>query len=110
MNKLKEIRKSRKLTQNDVAKMLNIAQGTYSNWEQGKYEPDQESLKKLSEIYRVSIDYLLGIEKEPQAEASDSFLRKAIEQSGLIDYKLNDKEITILRGTLQGILESRKKK
>lgn len=111
MNRLKEARLERKLSQKEVAKLLNVSQATYSNWENAKFDSNQASLKKLAEIYDVSIDYLLGAEKkEPQAKASDSFLKKAIEQAGLTDYKLTEKEMTILRGTLQGILNSRNQK
>lgn len=58
-NKLKELRTSKKLTQEEIAKLLNVAQGSYSNYEKNKREPDYETLKKIATFYKVSIDYLL---------------------------------------------------
>jgi transcriptional regulator with XRE-family HTH domain len=40
--------------------MLNIAQNTLSYWEGGKTEPNGDALIKLSEIFGVTTDYLLG--------------------------------------------------
>lgn len=67
-NRLKLLRKQRGLLQKDVAEHLNVAISTYSYWENGKFEPDQESLSKLADFFGVSADYLLGRdEKSPLA-------------------------------------------
>lgn len=60
MTRLKELRKERGLLQKDIANYLQIAVSTYSYWEQGTYEPDNQSLNKLAEYFDVSVDYLLG--------------------------------------------------
>lgn len=59
---LKAIRKSNGLTQEEVAILLNIKQSTYSGYETNKSEPDINILKKMSQIFRVSIDELVGNE------------------------------------------------
>ncbi|MCL2151742.1 MAG: helix-turn-helix domain-containing protein [Oscillospiraceae bacterium] len=59
MNRIKELRKQKKITQKELAKHLQIADSTLSYWEMGKYEPDNESLKKLSKFFLVPIDYIL---------------------------------------------------
>jgi transcriptional regulator with XRE-family HTH domain len=48
------------MTQKELAKHLQVADSTLSYWEMGKYEPDNESLMKLSRFFRVPIDYILG--------------------------------------------------
>ncbi|WP_434787916.1 helix-turn-helix transcriptional regulator [Bacillus thuringiensis] len=53
-------RKKNKLTQNDVAYRLNVVRSTYTNWEAGRSEPDVSTLIKLSDIYNVSLDNLVG--------------------------------------------------
>jgi len=58
--KLHMLRKERKLRQEDMAKQLGIARTTYAMYEQGKREPDYNTLIKLSTFFEVSIDYLLG--------------------------------------------------
>jgi len=60
MNRIRELRKQKKMTQKELAKHLQIADSTLSYWEMGKYEPDNESLRKLSRFFLVPIDYILG--------------------------------------------------
>lgn len=60
---IKELRIDMKLTQTELAKKLNTTQDTISLWELGKSYPDIFSLVKLSKIFNVSTDYLLGLEK-----------------------------------------------
>jgi len=48
--------------------MLNIAESTLSYWEQGKHEPDQKNLFRLSDFFDVSIDYLLGKSDTPNPQ------------------------------------------
>jgi len=59
-NMIKLLRKNKGMTQTDVAKTLQISQQAYAKYETGETEADYKSLKKLSQIYNVSIDYLLG--------------------------------------------------
>ena len=57
---LKETRKLCNLTQKQVATTLNVVESCYANWEQGRTEPNIEMLRKLSEIFNVSIDDLIN--------------------------------------------------
>lgn len=59
---LRELRKSQGYTQETLAKKLGISASAVGLYEQGRREPDNETLKKLSKIFNVSIDYLLGFE------------------------------------------------
>ncbi len=62
LNKLlKELRAQRGLTQKDVAELLHISRPTYTRYETGERKPDYETLRKLSEIFNVSTDYLIGV-------------------------------------------------
>jgi transcriptional regulator with XRE-family HTH domain len=58
--RLHTLQKERKLRQEDMAKQLGIARTTYAMYEQGKREPDYNTLIKLATFFEVSIDYLLG--------------------------------------------------
>ena len=60
--RLKEIRKEKYLTQADVAKAIGISVSAYSNYEQGIREPSLEILIALCKFFKVSADYLLGLE------------------------------------------------
>lgn len=59
--RLKQLRKEKKgLTQEMVAKQIGIAKTTYSAYEQGKRQPDYDTLNRLAKYFNVSVDYLLG--------------------------------------------------
>ncbi len=61
--KLQELRKSRGLTQEELAKELYVSRTAVSKWESGRGYPGIESLKDISEFFSVSIDNLLSGEK-----------------------------------------------
>ena len=64
--KLKSIREDRDIKQKDIAKFLNVSQNTYSQYETGVISLTAEVLIKLSEYYKVSIDFLLDRTNNPQ--------------------------------------------
>lgn len=59
MNRLKELREDKDLYQKDVAKILNMSQTGYSQYETETNDIPTEILKKLADYYNTSIDYLL---------------------------------------------------
>ena len=58
-NKLLELRKQNKMTQEKLAEELNVTRQTISNWELGSTKPDLEQIKLISKLYQISIDNLL---------------------------------------------------
>lgn len=60
MNKLRELREEKKLTQKELAEQIKINKMTYNNYENGKREPNIATLINLADFYEVSIDYLVG--------------------------------------------------
>ena len=61
---LRAIREDNDLRQSDIAKMLNVSQNTYSQYENEKRQLPIDVLIKLSEYYKVSTDYILGLKDE----------------------------------------------
>ena len=55
-----ELRMEKGLSQREIAKLMNVSQGTYNNWENGRTQPSIEQLIALSKLFSVSVDYLLG--------------------------------------------------
>ena len=55
-----ECRKALNLTQKEVATRLGVAQPVYQRFEKGIYECNYSQLVALSDIFDVSVDYLLG--------------------------------------------------
>lgn len=60
MNRFRELRKKSEYSQDKLASLLNVHQTAVSQWELGKSFPDVNTLIKLSDLYHVSVDYLLG--------------------------------------------------
>lgn len=58
--RIKEERKRRKLTQEDIAEQLGITRSAYTLYETGKTQPSLETAVKLADIFQVSLDYLTG--------------------------------------------------
>lgn len=54
------LRSNNGYSQKELAEMINVAQNTVSNWENGTREPDNKTLIELAEIFNCSTDYLLG--------------------------------------------------
>ncbi len=61
--KLQELRKARKLTQEELAEALYVSRTAISKWESGRGYPSIDSLKEISSFFGVSIDELLSSEK-----------------------------------------------
>lgn len=58
--KLKELRKSEKLTQEQLAEKLKISRVNYTRYETDAVRPDYETLMLLADFYNVSLDELFG--------------------------------------------------
>ena len=61
MNRIKKLRKEKKITQIRLSIELEVSQETISAYEKGKYYPSAAMLVKLRDIFGVSIDYILGL-------------------------------------------------
>jgi len=64
IERLKEIRKDRDLSQEDIAKILKMPQEQYSRYERGLRSIPIEKIAILAKFYNVSVDYLLGLTNE----------------------------------------------
>lgn len=62
--RLRELRLENEMTQQHVAGLLNIKQQSYIRYEYGTGEPSINTLVKLTKIFGVTSDYLLGISDE----------------------------------------------
>lgn len=60
MDIIKELRLKRGITQSQLAKLCSVHQTAVSQWENGRTLPDKQTLLKLSDIFGVSVDLLIG--------------------------------------------------
>lgn len=61
-----ELRSSLGWSQVELSKRLQVAKQTVSNWENENIQPSIEMLVRLSKIFGVSTDYLLGLDNTPR--------------------------------------------
>lgn len=62
--KIKSYRENKKMTQNEIADILEVSPATVSKYESGALEPSIESLKRLAETFDVTVDELLKDDKD----------------------------------------------
>lgn len=73
-NRIKELRKSKGLTQIDMASKLDISTSAYGFYEQGRNTPPLSKLKAMANIFNVNIEYLSG-ESDMPHQADDYYRR-----------------------------------
>lgn len=58
--RIKKLREEKDMTQQNLADILGVSQQAVAKWESGKAEPDSMTMVRISNIFEVSLDYLLG--------------------------------------------------
>ena len=91
--KLRDLRKQAGMTQQQLADKLGITKSVVSYYELSERTPSPEVLKDLALIFRVSTDYLLGIERAKTIDVSD----------------LSDDDIKLLLVTIETLRSKNKK-
>lgn len=61
--KIKNLRELNQLTQSDLARKLGITRSSVNAWEMGISTPSTQYLVELAQLFRVSTDYILGIDR-----------------------------------------------
>ena len=103
--KLKELRVLNNLTQDELSQRVGITRFTYSNYENGKTQPDFDILIKIADLYNVSLDYLLGrqfgnyVDKATLTENQ----KKLLEFSMAYDDEMNEDFLNVLYGYVSRI-------
>lgn len=108
MNRIRELRNNKGITQTELGKILSVQKAAVSKYELGLTTPSPEILKKMSEYFNVSIDYLLGNDRQtasPPAEKMPQDMKKYLEQSEVIFdgdvYHLDDEGREMVRQALK---------
>ena len=98
MNRIKELRLAKQLKQVELAQIIGMSQSSLSGYESGKIEPDQDTLVRLSKIFDVSIDYLLGISDIKKASTLEQVDAKELQLlKDLVDQLTPDQQQELLR-------------
>lgn len=125
-NRIRSLRSEYGMTQTALGEQLNVGKTTISNYENGNSFPDNEVLLKLSKIFNVSTDYLLGVSNirdrsiltpkdEKNIAKTLDMLKDQIEnnQSGELNYngiEVTDDDADLLLDAMEIALRRIKKK
>lgn len=80
MEKLRELRKERKLSMKEFGEVFGLSESTISLYENGKREPDISTLIKFAEFFNTSVDVLLGIQEDNPNDVLTGEYRKTIRE------------------------------
>ena len=69
--RIKMLRENKQLSQSDLSKRLGITRSSINAWEMGISTPSTTYLVELSQIFHVSIDYLLGLDKNVSLDITE---------------------------------------
>ncbi|WP_422120211.1 helix-turn-helix domain-containing protein [Limosilactobacillus fermentum] len=99
--RIAQLRKSRSMSQFQLAKTLNIATSTLGMYETNRRKPNMEMLEKLADFFGVSVDYLLG---RPEKSDNNNIADLADDDT-IFTYKgqpLSDDDKEIIRRLMNG--------
>ena len=82
--RIRKLRLERNWSQVDLAKRLNVTKQSVSNWENDNIQPSIDMLMKLTGVFSVSADYLLGLED-----------RRYLEITGLTDEEVGHIQLVV---------------
>lgn len=112
MFRLKELRESRKITQTQLAKDLQVSNTTISNWESQTRQPDFDTLVRIADYFDVSVDFLLGRNFKNRLYNQDSYIFRK-EQIFPIFHKvlkIDDQYLPKLEGFIDALIDVTKPK
>ena len=78
-NRIKQLRNSRKMSQEEFATKIGVSRSTVGMYETGKREPDLETCEAIADFFNVDMDYLLG--KSQVANQALSLIEKSTPQT-----------------------------
>ena len=73
-NRIKELRRSKEITQEEFADYLGVSYQSVSRWENGVCYPDMELLPIIADFFNVTVDYLMGVDDAIENERVNRYL------------------------------------
>ncbi len=81
--RLRLLRKSNRLTMEEVGRRIGIAKSSYAGYESEHRMPPLDKLQKLASMYDVSTDYIIGLTDDPDPKKDRRNLKEFIEKDDL---------------------------
>ena len=104
-NNIKNLRKQKGFTQEELAIRLNVVRQTVSKWEKGYSVPDADILEKISDVFEVTVGDLLGKEVYENRNADDITIQLSrINEQLAIKNSRTKKVLKIIRNIVIGMI------
>ena len=78
MNKIRELRKEKKLSQKELGELIHVAPNTIAGYESGIREPNLEKLQKLADVLGVTVDEIITVSPDPLTGEGGTILNKCV--------------------------------
>ena len=82
--RVKELRVSRKLSQQELANFLKISKSSVNMYERGEREPGLDTLENIADFFNVDMDYLMGKSDSPHSYFGTNIDQLTLEEQQLI--------------------------
>lgn len=105
---VRNLRKQKRISQTELAKILHVSQQTITAWETGKAEPSSSAVSNLADYFNVTTDYLLG-RPEKQTESRQQTISEAIDTAMANDGKeLDQHDKDVIKSLVEAYLDNKK--
>lgn len=99
MNRIKQLRKEKQMTQAELGKLLNVSDRSVGFYENEKRDPDTKTLTTLADFFEVSVDYILGRSNDrTNKEVTYSNAFHSVSTEGL-----SDEDIELIRLMIESL-------
>lgn len=101
---VRNLRKQKRISQTELAKILHVSQQTITAWETGKAEPSSSAVSNLADYFNVTTDYLLG-----RPESRQQTISEAIDTAMANDGKeLDQHDKDVIKSIIEAYLDNKK--
>jgi|GEM_PF-459797 len=106
--RLKQLRKKRKLSMQEVAETAGVAKSTYAGYESGYREPTLETIQLIARKLHTTADYLIGLsDREEPVESSTNAKELLHQQLHWDGTPLEEEDLALVRTLLERVVQSR---
>lgn len=107
--RLKQLRKKRKFSMQEIADTVGVAKSTYAGYESGYRQPTLETIQLISKKLNTTADYLLGLTDFPEPLESTSNAKELLNHPQLHwdGIPLEEEDLELVRRLLERVIQSR---
>lgn len=108
-NRLRELRKEKNLTIDEMAAQLEFTRSTYAGYERKFRKPPLDAITKIAKFHDVSTDYLLGLTEEREPKKVEYNMKEYLKKGNLNwgGVPLNEEELKPIRELLEIVVRDR---